>query len=105
MRIQLQDARIGWQFHDDGLGRLCLWLQVTRKLLIACSLSFAFMIVEVVGGYFAGRCASCGHLADTVLSLGAMLLVTRPSHDSHCICGLRSVGLFAKILCNSVRKS
>jgi hypothetical protein len=32
-------------------------VQVTRKLLLACSLSFAFMIVEVVGGFYAGRCA------------------------------------------------
>ena len=32
-------------------------VQVTNKLLLACSLSFAFMVVEVVGGFYAGRCA------------------------------------------------
>ena len=41
--------------------------QVTKKLLLACSLSFAFMIVEVVGGYFAGRCAALLPSPDTCL--------------------------------------
>jgi hypothetical protein len=33
-------------------------MQVTRKLLIACSLSAGFMVVEVIGGFYAGRCAT-----------------------------------------------
>lgn len=39
---------------------MCMWfrfLQVQRKLVIACVLCFIFMLVEVVGGYIAKRYA------------------------------------------------
>ena len=37
-------------------------LQVQRKLLAACILCFIFMIIEVVGGYLAKRCAAVSHM-------------------------------------------
>jgi Co/Zn/Cd efflux system component len=32
-----------------------LYVQVQRKLVVACILCFIFMIIEVVGGYIAKR--------------------------------------------------
>ena len=42
-------------------------LQVTKKLMLACSLSASFMVIEVIGGFFAGRYALHPSLAGHIL--------------------------------------
>ena len=41
----------------DFQNELALLLQVRTKFILALCFSFLFMFVEVIGGYFANRCA------------------------------------------------
>lgn len=51
----------------DGFSGICnslamhLFVQVTKKLILACTLAFLFMLFECVGGYMANRCCSAEH--------------------------------------------
>ena len=56
--------------------------QVTKKLVLACGLAFAFMLFEIVGGYFAHRCCY-NHPADVGLQALAERKPRIPALQQH----------------------
>lgn len=60
--VQLSEFAMGVHSNGQCNNLESRFVQVTKKLILACSLAFAFMIFECVGGYFAQRCALAGCL-------------------------------------------
>jgi hypothetical protein len=77
-------------------------VQVTKKLLVACALSATFMIVEVVGGYIAGRYVRVPIGRVHVLDERGQLL---EKFDAHAILKLGGKNVVIEMATKSVRHS